>query len=641
MEVKKITLAEQRPELSLQWHPFKNYPLTPHDVSPGSKKKVWWMGTCSHEWESSVSNRVKGASCPVCTGKKILVGFNDLATTHPQLMQEWHPNKNISLTPESINAGSNKVVNWLGKCEHEWEAKVCHRTQDKPIGCPYCSGRSVLIGYNDLSSTFPYIAAEWHPQKNKNLTPEEVTYRTGQKVWWQDSLGHEWEASVANRTSYNSGCPICKNQKVLIGYNDFASQQPERAKKWNYTKNHPLLPTEFTQWSSKKVWWLCENNHEWEAAISGRHGCPICSGQKVLTGYNDLATIKPEIAKTWHPNLNGSLLPTAVTYGSHKNVWWICENNHEWKSFIDGRTGRGYGCPDCSSNISIAEQEIFDFIASKGLLVEPSNRKLLDGQEIDIYLPEKNLGIEFNGVYWHTEKMGKDKNYHKNKWELAKNKGIHLIQIWEDEWNSNPQLVKNLLLHKLGITDPKNKVFARKTSIHEINTTEAQNFLNKNHIQGFASASYYLGLKDQTDTLVALLALKRENVNDLNIIRYATSKTVTGGFTRLISYAEKTYLPDSFITFSDNCVSDGGLYLNNGFTADKELEPDYRYVVNGERKHKFGYRIKRFREDPNLLWGEGLTERELADLNGLDRIWDAGKIRWVKSFPRYSDFTEI
>lgn len=142
-----------------------------------------------------------------------------------------------------------------------------------------------------------------------------------------------------------------------------------------------------------------------------------------------------------------------------------------------------------------------------------------------------------------------------------------------------------------------------------------------------------LGLTDKTTgKLIALLVLKQtqKNSGEYSLLRYATSVTVVGGFTKLLTHVERTYNPEKIITFSDHCVSDGGLYENNGFTAVKELRPDYMYVRNGVREHKFGYRLKRFRTDPELAYEEGLTERELAALNNLPRIWDAGKTKWEK-----------
>ena len=253
--------------------------------------------------------------------------------------------------------------------------------------------------------------------------------------------------------------------------------------------------------------------------------------------------------------------------------------------------------------------------------------------ELDMYVPSRQLAIEYNGVHWHSDANPKmTRTYHYDKWLACRDKGIQLIQIWEDEWNRNPEQVKRMLAHKLGASDER-KVFVRKTTVVEIPKKEAEEFLNENHIQGFVSESYYLALWDnEKSEVVALLVLKNEagtGGKTLNIIRYATSANVVGGFTKLLKHATKAYRPDFYITFSDHCVSDGGLYENNGFVADKELPPDYMYVVGNVRKHKFGYRINKFKADPNLLWEEGLTERELADLNGLKRIWDAGKTRWV------------
>jgi hypothetical protein len=133
------------------------------------------------------------------------------------------------------------------------------------------------------------------------------------------------------------------------------------------------------------------------------------------------------------------------------------------------------------------------------------------------------------------------------------------------------------------------------------------------------------------------MVLKKEADEKLNIIRYATAGSVSGGFQKLLAYTERTYSPSSFITFADHTISDGGLYQNSGFVVDKIIPPDYMYVVNKQRKHKFGYRLKRFKNDPNLLWDETLSERELALLNNIPRIWDAGKTRYVREVQKSSD----
>ena len=633
-------ISTTHPDIAAEWHPEKNN-ANPNMFSKGSHEKVWWLGkSCGHEWEMAINSRTsQGQGCPVCSGSQLVVGKNDLLSQRPDIAAEWHPTYNENIEPQHVFVKSNKVFWWLGKCGHEWDSLVSARTHQNDE-CPFCRGLQVLVGFNDLASQRPDIAVDWHPTQNGNLTTEMVTQGSGQKVWWLGKCSHEWEMRISSRTINNQGCPTCANRKILIGFNDFSSINPLLSSEWHPTKNGDLTAEQVSPVSGKKVWWLGKCGHEWEAQISNRVStlsmtghCPICAGQKVLVGFNDLASQNPVIAAQWHPTKNGALTPMQFTTGSDKRVWWVCDKDHEWEAPIHGRARNNLGCAQCYAKtfVSKGEQDIADFIVSLGLDIVQSDRKTLKRKELDIVVPERKVAIEFNGVFWHSEPAGKDKDYHRDKWLAAKEVGIQLIQVWEDEWDRNPEQIKRMLAHKLGFSTGK-RVFARKTVVREISKAEAEVFLNENHVQGYAAGSYYLALFEKSDIKIpiALLVLRKENANDLNIIRYATNANVVGGFTKLLKYAEKTYSPDMFITFSDHCVSDGGLYANNGFVADKELAPDYRYVVNGERKHKFGYRLKRFKDDPALQWFDGLTERELADVNGIARIWDAGKTRWVK-----------
>ena len=199
-------LESVNPQLAFEWHPVKNYGLTPNMVGPNSNKKVWWLGKCGHEWEATVANRLRGDGCPFCTNHRVLSGFNDLATIDPELAKEWHPTKNGDLKPSMVTAKSGKKVWWLGKCGHEWEAIVEQRFFGR--GCPYCSNKKILAGYNDLASVNPQLASEWHPTKNGDLKPFMVAPKSGKKVWWLGKCGHEWEAKIYHRAN-GSGCPIC------------------------------------------------------------------------------------------------------------------------------------------------------------------------------------------------------------------------------------------------------------------------------------------------------------------------------------------------------------------------------------------------------------------------------------------------
>lgn len=324
--------------------------------------------------------------------------------------------------------------------------------------------------------------------------------------------------------------------------------------------------------------------------------------------------------------------PDAVAYGSDGPVAWKCEKTHEWTATPYSRTKTGTGCPTCYKKtfVSRFEQEVADFVKKHIGNVETTMRSLKDITELDIYLPDLRIGIECQGVYWHSEQAGKAKNYHKKKCDACAAAGIQLIQVWEDDWRFRRPVVERMLLHKLGVSVLP-LVHGRKTIPAILTLAEARVFFNENHIQGHVGATHYLGLRvKDTGELVAAMSLKKTaDPTVLRLERYATSARVPGGHSKLVKFAETT-LPgwSSLLTFADLEVSDGSLYEKTGWVRDADLAPDYRYIVGGRRVHKFGYRLARFRSDPALVFEEGKTERELAAMNGLDRVWDSGKIRY-------------
>ena len=158
-------LSEVHPELIEQWSE-RNLPLTPDKITYGSNKIVWWKGACGHEWQTSIKARSNGENCPICSGARVVEGINDLATLKPELAAEWS-SKNKTLKPTMVSVGSHKKVIWKGKCGHEWSATVKSRATNG-TGCPYCSHNKILVGFNDLASQRPEIAAEWS-EKNYPL----------------------------------------------------------------------------------------------------------------------------------------------------------------------------------------------------------------------------------------------------------------------------------------------------------------------------------------------------------------------------------------------------------------------------------------------------------------------------------------
>lgn len=279
-KVKKQSLQEAYPEIAAEWHPTKNGTITPDDVTPGSPKKMWWICQKGHEWQAAISDRVRGSGCPYCSGKKVLPETS-LAAINPELAAQWNPTKNGELTPEQVAPFSYRKVWWLCPNGHEWEAQISNRSNGN--GCPYCAGQWVIPGENDLETLYPDVAAQWHPTKNLGLKPNQVKAKSMKMVWWICEKGHEWKDSVYHRTS-GRGCPYCAGQRVWVGDNDLATLRPDIAAQWNDTKNGELTPEQVTLRSSKKVWWLCENGHEWQATVYNRTlgcGCPVCYGRGV------------------------------------------------------------------------------------------------------------------------------------------------------------------------------------------------------------------------------------------------------------------------------------------------------------------------------------------------------------------------
>jgi hypothetical protein len=255
--------------------------------------------------------------------------------------------------------------------------------------------------------------------------PYDVTPGSQVKAWWICKEGHEWKAAISSR-SYGTGCPYCSGQKVSQD-NCLATKNPDLAKEWHPTKNGDLTPYDITPGSGVKAWWMCDKGHEWEATINSRSGgrdCPYCSGQKV-SQENCLATNYPDLAREWHPTKNGTITPYDVTVKSPQKIWWMCEKGHEWKARVYNRT-RGTGCPYCVVHgTSFPEQAMLYYL--RQIFRTAENRYRIEDVEVDVFIPEINLAVEYDGGFYHNEKQGKDeiKNAFLNE------KGIKLIRIRE------------------------------------------------------------------------------------------------------------------------------------------------------------------------------------------------------------------
>lgn len=242
--------------------------------------------------------------------------------------------------------------------------------------------------------------------------------------------------------------------KFIKGVNDLESQRPNLIKEWDYEKNE-LNPAKLIVGSGKKVWWKCPEGHSWQAEIyrrSAGSGCPFCAGQRAIEGVNDLATTYPLLALEWNYEKNGELTPQNVMGQSGKKVWWRCAFGHEWAVSPNSRVSNNSGCPICSSEYktSFPEQAFLFYIRQ---VAHAENRYILEGIEFDIFLPDYNVAIEYDGIYFHDSENIIKKEKEKEIYCL--NNSIKLLRIKEYRTGKEKSIIRKSEAYKTFLLDIK------------------------------------------------------------------------------------------------------------------------------------------------------------------------------------------
>lgn len=358
--LRQDSFAALHAKLLAEWHPTKNDGIDPWSISAQSNKDAWWRcgNDPKHEWTTTVKHRViYGSGCRQCLNIR-----SPLSVARPDIAREWHPTKNLPLTPDQVSTGSKKRVWWRCSLDpaHEWETAIGSRISAKS-GCPHCARSQPQKNYPSLEEFNPDLAEQLHPTKNENLSAAlKLPASSHQKLWWKCRIDvtHVWQTNVRSRALLGRGCPYCgQRTRFVTPATSLAGLFPELAKEWHPTKNEGISPSEVAPGSSKRAWWQCQAKpeHVWDAVIYGRTGrrsnkrCPFCSGARISKS-NSLAECHPDVAKEWHPNKNEPLTPALVKRASGKNVWWQCADDaeHEWQAIVKNRTVLGSSCPHCA-----------------------------------------------------------------------------------------------------------------------------------------------------------------------------------------------------------------------------------------------------------------------------------------------------
>lgn len=589
-----------------------------------SHNVVYWTCPIGHNYQMSVNKRINGRKCPYCNFHEPLQGFNNLGAVRPDLIKEVIDESKLELL-----ANSQEVIDWQHTGDdgvtHLWKSKIIYRAYQNS-NCHICSGFAVQIGVNDFKTFLDKSKLEWCD--NNDVDPSEITTGSSKKVTLICKKHKDHNTMTDHVKNFSSGSRICQDCKPT---GDWFRSKGEQEVVDFITDEYPDLLIEtnvrrFKKHGISELDAFVENKVavDYNGDYWHQEGVfkPIGFHKKKRAAVKSMGFPYIEVKECdWKNTPDTVRLNITEVFKTHFGL----ESKWRNESLSKGAV-KGVVC-DCDSvNGSVHENALSDFVESLGVDVVRNDTVTFGDSVVSMTFPDLKVAVDFICLKNDSEKFV-GRLGHFQKFENAKNAGYRLLQIWEDDWVARRSIVESHIKSVLGVSDSK-RVFARKCAPVTVDSIVAKSFLNNNHVQGFVGASHYVGLEHNGE-IVALAAFLKSG-NDFTLVRYATSCSVIGGHSKIVKYFEKTFDYDQLVTFADLTFSDGGLYRSTGWDEDKVLNPDYSYVVNNERAHKFGYRKARFESDPLLKFDSSLTERELAELNGLVRIWDSGKVRFIK-----------
>lgn len=442
------------------------------------------------------------------------------------------------------------------------------------------------------------------------LYDRQEYYKETGNYWWE-----QWFDVIKTKCKATKKCPYCDWETIDVNNKSGAFEvhlkRIHNISKEDYIKGHPEDISYFSMANPSL-------NRRWEKDPSNFVKCEIC-GKKFAritpTHLKSHGLSKIEYIKKYGTNLVSQNLHKKLSCAA-KEVNKTLEATYE----------------------SNAEKEIKEFIKGLGLSAK-KDKKTLEGAELDILVKEKNLAIEYNGLYWHQEHFGKTKYYHLKKTEECAQKNIKLLQIFEDEFILHKGIVFAEIKHILKMEENLYKIELKKCEVKEINKNEAQAFLEKYNLQGFSSSTVYLG-SFYNGELIGIMTFVKGNPTQWCLNRFSINFAyeAQGIYKKLFSYFISHYNPSEIKTFADRrwtFESNNNLYTQLGFELKETLPPNYRYynpkVSRYTRLQKFSFRKQLLHKKYGLPLS--MTETEMAQALGYDRIWDCGLYKYVWKAP--------
>lgn len=483
------------------------------------------------------------------------------------------------------------------------------------IPCPKCGNEKRGPRKEDRMTTEKYILEERKVHGYKYDLSKAVYVDADAKMCFIcPEHGEFWQLPYGHLSG--QGCPKCS------GKNFTQDEIIEEFRKVHGTK-YDYSKVEFKGFR-EKVCIICPEHGEFYQTIAHhlrrKQGCPECSGLK-------RHTLDEFIEKS--NKIHGNKYDySKVEYSNNKtNVCIICPEHGEfWQSPFNHF--HGHGCPKCVNTVSKPENDLGLFIEGNlGMTVDKSRRDIIPPYELDMYIQDKKIAIEFDGLYWHNEK-NVDNNYHRNKTRLCQENGVRLIHIFEDEWLGRREIVESRLKNILGVTG--NKVYARKCEVREVSPSVSSDFLDKNHIQGKVSGKYKYGLYHNGELVsIMVFGSLRKNLGSVSkdgefeLLRFCNKldTTVIGGASKLLKHFIKAHSPKRIVSYADKRWSDGNMYRQLGFDWSHDSEPSYFYIFGTKRENRFKYRKSELIKQG---FDASKSEHDIMLERGIYRIYDCG-----------------
>jgi predicted nucleic acid-binding Zn-ribbon protein len=492
-------------------------------------------------------------------------------------------------------------------------------------GCPECARQkfSATKGANFLTKHRKHLAEK--PYSISFVGP----YR-GSKVATSYQCDHGATTQVPEYVELNTHCCPQEANRTRGVSNRDEGQSRFFDKVWK--SNLEPLGQYVDTWTPILMWCSVHDDNFYVVPNSfhERKGCPRCSrDQRSRSQLKPHSEFEKQLA-----GISPTIRVTSEYRGAFSKVSLECLScGGAWNATPDSLLNMQSGCPRCANAkpYSKAELELGDFVESLGFTITRNDRTTI-GQELDVYVPDRNIAFEYNGLYYHSDKFVHPMK-HRRKWEAATTAGIRLITLWEDDWRDKRGIVETLIKTALG---NNSSLMARKLVLDKTECMKGPNmFYEKTHIQGRTNSGLVTYILRQGTEVVAAMTFNRvisnrgtvASAREFELVRFSSSHRVVGGASRLFAAFLYEYDPKSVVSYSMNDYFSGGVYPILGFEIEYEIPPDYWPVYKGRRRHKSGFRKSALAK---LLpsYDSELTEKQNCHAAGIYRVWDTGKIKW-------------